>query len=118
MANGNAGPNPIVVMFGLFVWFVLCWVLPVIRLRDEKTTANMKTIWSGWLIIAGMGPIFYGIYTTYKAQGNAASSNTGGNNVPEPGSFVVKTNGGNANATLPSNAVGATLPPPATALKP
>lgn len=115
MANGNAGPNPLLVILALFVWFLACWVWPVIKLRDKETTANMKTVYSGWLIIAGMGPIFYGIYTTYKAQGNAASSNTGGNNVPEPGSFVVKTNGGNA--TLPSNAVGATLPQPASALK-
>jgi len=97
MANGNSGPNPIVLIIGLFVWFAACWVFPVIKLRDEKTTPNMKTFYSGWLIIAGMGPIFYGIYTTYKAQGNAASSSTGGANVPEA-SFVVKPNGNAAAA--------------------
>ena len=79
MANGN-GPNPLVIIIGLFAWFILGWVIPVIRLRDKETSANMKTVWSGWLIIAGMGPIFYGIYYTYKAQGNAASANTGGAN--------------------------------------
>jgi hypothetical protein len=105
MANGNAGPNPIVLIIGLFVWFAACWVFPVIKLRDEKTTPNMKTVYSGWLIIAGMGPIFYGIYTTYKAQGNA-NGNTGGASVPEPGSFTVKANGGNTNATIPSAAAG------------
>lgn len=116
MANGNAGPNPIVLIIGLFVWFAACWVFPVIKLRDEKTTPNMKTVYSGWLIIAGMGPIFYGIYTTYKAQGNAASSNTGGANVPEPGngSFVVNTGKG-ANATLPSGAAGGEAPTPKAA---
>jgi len=121
MANGNAsGPHPAIIMIALFLWFLLCWVLPVVRLRDEKTTANMKTVWSGWLIIAGMGPIFYGIYTVYNSRGNAASNTTGGNAPPlEPGTFLVKPNGGkpNANATLPSNAVGATLPPPEAALK-
>jgi hypothetical protein len=97
MANGNAGPNPIVLIIGLFVWFAACWVFPVIKLRDEKTTPNMKTVYSGWLIIAGMGPIFYGIYTTYKAQGNAASINNGGTPPPEA-SFVVKPNGNAAAA--------------------
>jgi hypothetical protein len=111
MANGNAGPNPIVIIIGLFVWFLLCWVFPVIKLRDEKTTPNMKTVYSGWLIIAGMGPIFYGIYTTYKAQGNA-NGNTGGNNVPAPGSFVVSANGGSANVTPPSSAAGAEVVKP------
>lgn len=106
MANGNSGPNPVAVVIGLFVWFVACWVWPVIKLRDQKTTPNMKTVYSGWLIIAGMGPIFYGIYTTYKAKGNA-NGNTGGANVPEPGSFVVKNNGGNVNVTPPSGAAGA-----------
>lgn len=106
MANGNAGPNPFMLVIGAFLWFVLCWVFPVIKLRDEKTTANMKTVYSGWLIILGMGPIVYLAYTTYKARGNA-NGNTGGANVPEPGSFIVKANGGNANVTPPSAAAGA-----------
>lgn len=113
MANGNAGgPNPLLVILALFVWFALCWVLPIVRLRDEKTTSNMKTMWSGWLIIAGMGPIFYGMYMAYNARGNAASSSTGGANAPEPGSFLVKTNGGNANVTPPSAAAGAEVVKP------
>lgn len=108
MANGNAGPNPIVLVIGLFLWFALCWVFPVIKLRDEKTTPNMKTVYSGWLIILGMGPIFYGIYTTYKAKGNA-NGNTGGANVPGPGSFIV---GGNASVTPPTAAAGGEVPTP------
>lgn len=108
MANGNAGPNPILIIIGLFVWFVACWVWPVIKLRDKETSANMKTVYSGWLIIAGMGPIFYGLYITYKAPGNAASNITGGANA---------NINANTAPTLPSNVVGATLPPPETALK-
>ena len=110
MANGNAGPNPIVLIIGLFVWFAACWVFPIIKLRNKETTPNMKTVYSGWLIIAGMGPIFYGIYTTYKARGNA-NGNTGGADVPEPGAFIVKANA-NANATLPSAAAGGEAPGP------
>jgi hypothetical protein len=83
MANGNAGPNPVLLVVGAFLWFLIAWVLPVTKLRDEKTTANMKTVWSGWLIIAGMGPIFYGLYLAYNARGNAASSNNGGIVPPE-----------------------------------
>jgi len=101
MANGNSGPNPVVLIIGLFVWFAACWVFPVIKLRDQKTTPNMKTVYSGWLIIAGMGPIFYGIYTTYKAQGNA-NGNTGGTHVPE----LVNTN------TNASAAAGGEAPAP------
>jgi hypothetical protein len=109
MANGNAGPNPLLVILALFVWFLVCWVWPVIKLRDKETSANMKTMWSGWLIIAGMGPIFYGIYTTYMARGNAASSTTGGNNAPEHGSFLVNAPKG-TNASLPSSVAGAEAP--------
>jgi hypothetical protein len=97
MANGNAGPNPIVLVIGAFLWFLIGWVFPVIKLRDEKTTANMKTVYSGWLIFVGMGPLVYLAYTTYKAKGNAASSNNGGNVPPE--AYV--------NATPPSAAAGA-----------
>jgi hypothetical protein len=82
MANGNAGPNPALIIVALFVWFVACWVFPIVKLRDEKTTANMKTVYSGWLIIAGIIPVFYGIYLAYNARGNAASSNNGGNAPP------------------------------------
>lgn len=110
MANGNnaGGPHPALVILVAFAWFALCWVLPVIRLRDEKTTANMKTIWSGWLVIAGMGPIFYGGYKLYNTRGNAASANTGGN-LP-PGAFPVNQPTGNGNGSspkLPSAAAGA-----------
>lgn len=103
MSSANGKVNPVLLVVGAFVWFALCWVLPIVRLRDKETTANMKTVWSGWLIIAGMGPIFYGIYTTYKAQGNAASANTGGANA---------NINANTAPTLPSNQAGATLPPP------
>jgi hypothetical protein len=111
MANGNAGPNPALIIVALFVWFVACWVFPIVKLRDEKTTPNMKTVYSGWLIIAGMGPIVYGIYTTYKAQGNA-NGNTGGASVPAPGSFVVNANGASAIVTPPSSAAGAEVVKP------
>ena len=89
--NGNGGPSPIVLFIGIFAWFLLGWVLPIVRLRDEKTTANMKTVWSGWLIIAGMGPIVYGAYTTYKKQGNANSNTTGGNKPPNTSNGAVPT---------------------------
>ena len=112
MANGSPLTDILVsglVIFALFVWFLACWVWPVIKLRDKETTETMKTVWSGWLIIAGMGPIFYGIYTTYKAQGNAASNNTGGN--APPGTFVVEPN-------LPSNVAGSSPPAGANLAQP
>ena len=58
----------------------------------------MKTVWSGWLIIAGMGPIAWKAWDTYNTRGNAASNNTGGNAPPEAGPPAV---------TTPSNAAGA-----------
>lgn len=87
MANGNAAPrsmNPVLIVVGVFLWFLLCWVLPIVKLRNKDTSANMKTVWSGWLIIAGMGPIAWKAWDLYNTRGNAASNNTGGPAPPEP----------------------------------
>ena len=94
MSSANGKINPVLLVVGTFVWLLACWIWPVIQLRDKETTANMKTMWSGWLIIAGVGPIVLKAWDVYNTQGSAVSNKTGGNAPPgtnvEPNLATVK----------------------------